>query len=94
MGDAHDEGYRTDGEVPVHDVELDAFSVDVTAVTNAAFAAFVETTGYVSDAERAGISAVFHGYATAPGESLPPKPRGGSRYPGRRGDNPRDPAAT
>nr|WP_280141560.1 formylglycine-generating enzyme family protein [Gordonia westfalica] len=74
MGDAHDEGYRTDGEVPVHDVELDAFSVDVTAVTNAAFAAFVETTGYVSDAERAGISAVFHGYATAPGESLPQTP--------------------
>nr|WP_081474346.1 formylglycine-generating enzyme family protein [Gordonia alkanivorans] len=74
MGDALDEGYRTDGEVPVHDVEVGAFSVDVTSVTNAAFAAFVEATGYVTDAERAGISAVFHGYATAPGEPVPETP--------------------
>lgn len=74
MGDAHDEGYRTDGEVPVHGVELRAFSVDVTSVTNAAFTAFVEATGYVTDAERAGISAVFHSYATAPGEPVPETP--------------------
>ncbi|WP_268895959.1 formylglycine-generating enzyme family protein [Gordonia sp. YY1] len=74
MGDAHDEGYRTDGEVPVHGVELGAFSVDVTSVTNAAFAAFVDATGYATDAERTGFSAVFRSYATEPGEAVAETP--------------------
>jgi formylglycine-generating enzyme required for sulfatase activity len=60
MGDSHDEGYPADGEGPVHRVRLDPFLIDTTAVTNASFAAFVKDTGYVTDAERLGVSAVFH----------------------------------
>lgn len=60
MGDHFDEGYESDGEVPVHPVELDAFSIDVTTVTNAQFAAFVDATGYCTESETFGFSAVFH----------------------------------
>lgn len=60
MGDAFDEGYAADGETPVHDVHLDAFGMDATAVTNAQFATFVKDTGHVTDAEEFGVSAVFH----------------------------------
>jgi sulfatase modifying factor 1 len=38
MGDSFGEGYPADGEVPVHAVELRAFRMDVTAVTNEQFA--------------------------------------------------------
>lgn len=60
MGDAFGEGYESDGERPAHDVTLAPFHIDATAVTNAAFAAFVKATGYVTDAEELGLSAVFH----------------------------------
>lgn len=60
MGDPFAEGYASDGEQPVHDVVLDPFAIAITPVTNAQFAAFVEATGYVTDAERFGSSAVFH----------------------------------
>ena len=60
MGDAFDEGYAADGEVPVHDVTLPDFHMDATTVTNAAFATFVKATDYLTDAEDLGISAVFH----------------------------------
>jgi len=60
MGDAFDEGYPDNGELPVHDVSLDPYWIDATSVTNAAFASFVKATGYVTDAERLGASAVFH----------------------------------
>jgi formylglycine-generating enzyme required for sulfatase activity len=60
MGDAFGEGLASDGEQPVHRVDLDAFSIDATTVTNDAFAAFVDETGYVTEAERFGVSAVFH----------------------------------
>lgn len=59
MGDHFDEGYIADGEVPVHAVELAPFHIDATAVTNAAFAKFVKDTGYVTESERFGSSAVF-----------------------------------
>jgi formylglycine-generating enzyme required for sulfatase activity len=39
-------------EHPAHRVRLDGFWMDATEVTNAQFAAFVETTGYVTLAER------------------------------------------
>ncbi|PBC47449.1 formylglycine-generating enzyme family protein [Rhodococcus sp. ACPA1] len=60
MGDAWTEGYPADGEVPVHPVNLDAYRIDATAVTNTDFAEFVEATGYRTESERYGSSAVFH----------------------------------
>ncbi|NOG69111.1 SUMF1/EgtB/PvdO family nonheme iron enzyme [Roseicella sp. DB1501] len=39
-------------ERPAHRMQVAAFSMDATAVTNAAFAAFVAATGYVTVAER------------------------------------------
>lgn len=71
MGDAFCEGYPADGETPVHDVRLEAFRIDATAVTNRMFAAFVEDSGYRTEAEQYGTSAVFHLLVRAPaGEIL------------------------
>jgi sulfatase modifying factor 1 len=70
MGDPFDEGYPADGETPVHTVHLGRFAVDPTAVTNAEFAAFVDATGYVTDAERYNFSAVFHFAVAAPKEDI------------------------
>ncbi|MFN8196110.1 MAG: formylglycine-generating enzyme family protein [Nocardioidaceae bacterium] len=60
MGDPFGEGYRGDGEWPVHEVRLDDFWLDETAVTNEQFAAFVDATGHVTEAEQLGVGAVFH----------------------------------
>src|SRR4051812_49820102 len=54
MGDESVWAYPGDGEGPVHDVRLDAFSIDAHAVTNDDFAAFVAATGHVGEAERYG----------------------------------------
>jgi formylglycine-generating enzyme required for sulfatase activity/Fe-S cluster biogenesis protein NfuA len=43
-------------ERPIHEVSLDAYWLDETPVTNAAFSAFVDTTGYRTEAERAGAA--------------------------------------
>lgn len=60
MGDSSGDRNPADGEVPLHEVSLEAFSIDATSVTNADFAKFVEATGYVTEAESFGFSAVFH----------------------------------
>ena len=60
MGDPFGEGYAGDGEAPVHRVELPAYRIGATTVTNAQFATFVKATGHVTDAEELGVSAVFH----------------------------------
>ncbi|HEU4946432.1 MAG TPA: formylglycine-generating enzyme family protein [Kribbella sp.] len=70
MGDPFAEGYPADGETPVHTVHLDAFAVDPTAVTNAEFALFTEATGYRTEAERYGSSAVFHLAVAAPDSDI------------------------
>jgi formylglycine-generating enzyme required for sulfatase activity len=44
----------------VHRVELDDFYLDTTVVTNADFAEFTRSSGYVTDAEALGVSAVFY----------------------------------
>lgn len=59
MGDQYGDGFPADGETPVHPVELHPFVIDATSVTNADFSKFVERTGYVTEAESFGFSAVF-----------------------------------
>jgi formylglycine-generating enzyme required for sulfatase activity len=60
MGDAHGDGRPEDGETPVHSVRLPSFTIDVHTVTNDDFAAFVDATGYRTESETYGYSAVFH----------------------------------
>ena len=61
MGTDSRDGYPRDGEGPVHRVRLSPFGIDPHAVTNDRFAAFVEATGYVTDASSYGWSFVFGG---------------------------------
>lgn len=61
MGTDDARGYAADGEGPVREVSLSPFWIDAYAVSNARFAAFVDATGYVTDAERYGWSFVFGG---------------------------------
>ncbi|WP_433377354.1 formylglycine-generating enzyme family protein [Actinoplanes sp. CA-142083] len=65
MGDHHGDDRHGDGETPVHEVTLGAFRIDATTVTNEDFAAFVADSGYVTEAERYGFSAVFHSAVAA-----------------------------
>jgi formylglycine-generating enzyme required for sulfatase activity len=61
MGAPPGEGYPSDGEGPVHDVELSPFAIAPHTVTNDDFAAFVADTGFRSFAEQDGWSFVFGG---------------------------------
>lgn len=70
LGDAFDEGYPFDGEGPQRHVELAEFDIDETPVTNAQFSVFADETGYVTDAERYGDSAVFHLAVSAPRDGV------------------------
>ena len=54
--------YPADGEGPVREVELSPFWIDAHAVSNREFGAFVQDTGYVTEAERFGWSFVFGGF--------------------------------
>nr|WP_323749716.1 formylglycine-generating enzyme family protein [Curtobacterium sp. VKM Ac-1376] len=60
MGDTLGDGRWGDGETPVHAVSITAFDIDTTSVTNDDFARFVRATGYRTEAEVFGYSAVFH----------------------------------
>lgn len=59
MGDDGPETHRADGEGPIRTVHVDAFLLDVTAVSASAFADFADATGYRTDAEHFGWSFVF-----------------------------------
>lgn len=61
MGTEDPDGYAADGEGPVHEVTLPPYRIDVHAVTNDDFAAFVDATGHVTAAETFGWSFVFGG---------------------------------
>jgi formylglycine-generating enzyme required for sulfatase activity len=75
MGTDYQTGFPADGEGPVRRVTLDPFYVDIDPVTNAAFAHFVEASGYRTDAESFGWSFVFEG-------DLPEVLRGAPAVPG------------
>lgn len=60
MGTNTREGFQSDGEGPARTVRLDDFMISPYAVTNGEFRAFVQDTGYVTEAERFGWSYVFH----------------------------------
>lgn len=59
MGTDYPLGFPADGEGPVRPVVLSPFSIDVTPVTNAQFARFIQDSGYITEAERFGWSFVF-----------------------------------
>ncbi|MCI3243435.1 formylglycine-generating enzyme family protein [Streptomyces sp. 7R016] len=65
MGTEDPDGFREDAEGPVRDITVSPFWIDVHAVTNERFAAFVDATGYVTEAERFGWSFVFAGFLPA-----------------------------
>ena len=60
MGNDGPDANPGDFEGPVRDVRIDAFAIGAATVTNREFAAFVEATAYVTDAERCGASFVFY----------------------------------
>jgi sulfatase modifying factor 1 len=61
MGSEDPDGFPADGEGPVRRVTLRPFRIDPVAVSTARFAAFVDATSYVTEAERYGWSFVFAG---------------------------------
>jgi formylglycine-generating enzyme required for sulfatase activity len=74
MGTDDREGFSDDGEGPVRRVKVEPFQIDVYTVTNGRFAAFVDDTGYVTDAERLGWSYVFAGFLSADLRASSPRP--------------------
>jgi sulfatase modifying factor 1 len=60
MGTNDADGWVADGEGPVRSIALQAFHIDACCVTNEQFNAFVNATGYKTEAERFGWSFVFH----------------------------------
>ncbi len=63
-----------DGESPSRKSRVKPFRIDTTTVTNARFAAFVEATGHVTEAERLGDSFVFQGFLSGAARNAPPVP--------------------
>jgi len=59
MGTDYALGFSADGEGPIRSVVLPPFSIDITPVTNAQFAEFIQATGYITEAERYDWSFVF-----------------------------------
>src|SRR5690606_37457693 len=70
---------------PLHEVTLEGFRIDATTVTNDAFAAFVDATGYRTEAEVFGFSAVFHLALAAPAADVVGRPAGTPWWFGVRG---------
>ncbi|WP_163537984.1 formylglycine-generating enzyme family protein [Gracilibacillus sp. YIM 98692] len=60
MGTEDDEGFKTDGEGPIKEVEVKPFYIDRHTVTNQQFKQFVDETGYETEAEKFGWSFVFY----------------------------------
>ena len=60
MGTDYKNGFPSDGEGPVREVELDPFWIEPFSVTNDQFSKFVAETNYKTEAESFGWSFVFH----------------------------------
>lgn len=65
MGDDGPLAYPEDGETPRRTVSVAPFALGRAPVTVERFAAFVDATGHVTDAERGGTSFVFAGHLPA-----------------------------
>lgn len=76
MGSEDADANPGDGEGPVRDVSVSAFAIDAYSVTNARFAAFVEQTGYRTEAEEFGWSYVFAKFLPGPRRKTSPRPPG------------------
>ena len=59
------EARESDGEGPVREVSLDSYWLDATAVSNAQFEAFVQSTVYITESEKFGWAHVFIGQLPA-----------------------------
>ncbi|MGN7763770.1 formylglycine-generating enzyme family protein [Paenibacillus sp. 22594] len=64
MGTNSQEAFPFDGEGPEREVYVAPFYIEKYAVTNAQFKTFIESTGYVTEAERFGWSFVFHAFVS------------------------------
>ena len=60
MGSTDADTEATADEKPQHKIDLDAFWIDRTEVTNAMFARFVAETGYKTEGEKWGQSFAFN----------------------------------
>jgi formylglycine-generating enzyme len=76
MGTDDADGFPDDGEGPVREVTVASFAIDPYCVTNKRFAAFVDATGYRTDAERFGWSYVFAKFLPAALRRSSPRPEG------------------
>ena len=56
--------FPADGEGPIREVNVDAFAISPTLVTNAEFDTFASATGHLTDAERFGWSFVFKDFVS------------------------------
>ncbi|OVE78305.1 serine/threonine protein phosphatase [bacterium F16] len=65
MGTEDDDRWIEDGESPIRPVTVDPFYMDHHPVSNHQFAAFIQKTGYLTEAERFGWSYVFLGQLSA-----------------------------
>ncbi|PZU36368.1 MAG: hypothetical protein DI573_13830 [Microbacterium sp.] len=92
VGDSSGDRNAADGEwPPLHEVQLNAFDIDATTVTNADFACFVDATDYATEAETFGFSAVFHLALATPREDIVGQPPGTPWWFGVRGADWRHP---
>ncbi|SFF14273.1 Formylglycine-generating enzyme, required for sulfatase activity, contains SUMF1/FGE domain [Paenibacillus algorifonticola] len=60
MGTNDQEGFSSDGEGPVREIEVSSFYIAPCTVTNFEFKQFIHATGYKTEAETFGWSYVFH----------------------------------
>jgi formylglycine-generating enzyme len=74
MGTDDQDGFPSDGEGPIRDVEVRPFLIDRCAVSNDDFAVFVADTFYVTEAEKFGWSYVFVGFLPGKLRRISPRP--------------------